>query len=213
MTRATRLWYAALTTVAGVVIVGEIVLTAQQNKSFPNFFSTFSLQSELLVFAMSVWLTLYPQSTGDRIQILRLGVLTGITVAGSVYGLLLAPHDHLSRAWMFYESLLHYVSPVMVILGFLFFLPRLPFTRRHFVFICWPIAWLIYTLVRAAVSHPGYVREDGSLSRYPYDFLDVDLHGWPHIIINIVALTILFLLLATVFLWLSRALTRGTTAD
>jgi hypothetical protein len=203
---ATRVWYALLAAVAALTIVGEIVLTAQDDKSFPNFFSTFSLQSELLVLAMSVWLVRYPRSAATGAQILRLAVLTGITVSGSVYAILLAPHDHLSRAWMFYESLLHYVSPVMAILGFLFLLPRVAFRPRHLLFIAWPLAWLAYTLIRATVSDPGYERDDGTLSKYPYDFLDVDLHGWHQIIINIVGLTILFLLLASIFIWISRRL-------
>jgi hypothetical protein len=97
---------------------------------------------------------------------------------------------------------------VLAILGFLFLAPRVAFTARHLWFIAWPLAWLGYTLIRAAVSHPGYRRDDGTRSRYPYDFLDVDLHGWPHIIINIVALTILFLLLASAFLGISRLLVR-----
>jgi hypothetical protein len=208
MTVATRVWYSLLAAVAAVTVIGEIVLTAQQDKDWANFFSTFSMQSELLVLAMSVVLVLHPLSPGTRVQILRLGVLVGITVSGSVYGWLIAPHDHLSPAWMFFESLLHYVSPVLVILGFLFLEPRVAFARKHLLFILWPIAWLAYTLIRAAVSHPNYVRDDGTFSRYPYDFLDVDLHGWTHIIINIVVLTVLFLLLASVFIGISRLLAR-----
>jgi hypothetical protein len=205
---ATRVWYALLATVASVTIVGEIVLTAQQDQDWANFFSTFSMQSELLVLAMAVVLLLHPTSAGTGVQILRLAVLVGITVSGSVYGWLIAPHDHLSPAWMFFESLLHYVSPVLAIVGFLFVGPRVAFSRKHLLFILWPIAWLAYTLIRAAVSHPDYKRDDGTFSRYPYDFLDVDLHGWTHIIINIVALTILFLLLASVFIGISRLLAR-----
>jgi hypothetical protein len=205
---ATRAWYSLLTVVAGTVIVGEIVLTALDHQSFPNFFSTFSMQSEILVFVLAVWLACNPQSEGTAIQVLRLGVLVGITVSGSVYGYLLAPHDHLSRPWMIFEATLHYVSPVIAILGFLVLLPRTPLRAKHLLFIVWPLAWLAYTLVRAAVSHPGYVRENGTLSKYPYDFLDVDLHGWSHIIINIVVLTVLFLLLAFIFIAISRLLVR-----
>jgi hypothetical protein len=212
LTVATRGWYSFLAIVAAMVIVGEIVLTARDGQSFPNFFSTFSMQSEILVLVLAVWLARYPLSTGMAIQVLRLGVLVGITVSGSVYGYLLAPHDHLSPAWMFFESTLHYVSPVITILGFLFLLPRAALAPKHLLFILWPLTWLAYTLVRAEVSSPGYVREDGTLSKYPYDFLDVDVHGWHHIIINIVALTVLFLVLASIFIGISQLLARPRSA-
>jgi hypothetical protein len=213
LTGATRAWYGLLAAVATMVVVGEIVLTARDGDSFANFFSTFSMQSELLLLAMSMCLTLYPNGSGTKVQILRLGVLVGITVSGSVYGWLIAPHDHLTPAWMFFESTLHYVTPVMAILGFLFLRPRVAFNRTHLLFIAWPLAWLAYTLIRAQVSRPGWVRDDGTLSRYPYDFLDVDLHGWTHIIINIVALTILFLILAWIFIAISRLFARRAVAE
>lgn len=52
--------------------------------------------------------------------------------------------------------------------------PRTPFAWRDLWFVGWPAAWLAYTLVRGAVSSPGFMFPGEKRHSYPYGFIDVD---------------------------------------
>ena len=60
---------------------------------------------------------------------------------------------------------------------------------------CWPLAWLVWTLVVGRVD--GWV---------PYPFLDAGTEGWAAVAAVSVGITVLFLLLFTLFGWLDRRL-------
>ncbi|MEO6886145.1 MAG: Pr6Pr family membrane protein [Jatrophihabitantaceae bacterium] len=202
----TRCWYALLACVITVPIVGTLVLIIRADRSIGNFFSYFTVQSNVLTLAVAVLLVISPQRASDAFQLLRIGALTGITVTGLVYGGLIAPYVHPKGIERLYDTLFHYISPAMAVVGFFVLLPRARFSARHLWFIAWPLCWLGYTLVRAAVSQPDYPREDGTFAKYPYDFLDVDLHGWGTVVGFIAAITVLLLAVASIYLWLSRRL-------
>lgn len=202
----TRYWYAALACVIAIPVIGTLVLVVRADRSVGNFFSYFTVQSNLLTLTLAVLLVINPQRTSDAFQLLRIAALTGITVTGLVYGSLIAPYVHPQGVEWLYDTLFHYVSPAMAVIGFFVLLPRTRFRPRHLWFIAWPLCWLGYTLLRAAVSHPNYPREDGTFAKYPYGFLDVDLHGWGTVIGFIVAITVLLLAIASIYLWLSRKL-------
>ena len=69
-------------------------------------------------------------------------------------------------------------------------------TRRLIgVVICWPLAYFGYTQVLGAIS--GW---------YPYPFLDADKHGTGRVLLNAVAVTVLVVGLALVFLAVDRRL-------
>lgn len=84
-------------------------------------------------------------------------------------------------------------------LGFFLFRPRTRFARSDLVFLAWPVAWLAYTLVRGAVSHPRFQIEKGKYADVPYDFLDADKYGAGRVSVNALAVTVLMFGIAAVY--------------
>jgi hypothetical protein len=98
---------------------------------------------------------------------------------------------------------------VLSVLGYLLLRPRTRFDRRALWFLAWPLAWLAYTLVRAAVSDPAYAVTADRRADVPYDFLDVDRHGgWA---VALASLAVLALALGLA--WGYRTLSRRSPAD
>jgi hypothetical protein len=208
----TRSWYGTLAVLAMVALVGQIVLLTSHHRSLVNFFSFFTVQSNILVLAMSVVVVAGRALDGDALRVLQLAALTGITVTGVVYGTVIAPYVNPVGAERVYDTIFHYVVPAMAVLGFLLFRPRTPLQRRDLAFIVWPLAWIAYTLVRGGVGHPGFLRGDGTRSSYPYGFLDVDLHGWGAVVLAIVGVAVLLVGLASVYVWASADRDARTSA-
>jgi hypothetical protein len=207
-----RSWYATIAALALAALVGQIALVIGHHRSVVNFFSYFTVESNILVLAMSALIAIHPTGDGRTWRILRLGALTGITVTGVVYGTVIAPYVHPRGAELVYNAIFHYVVPAMAVLGFLALGPRRAITRADLAFMAWPAAWLAYTMIRGAVSHPGYLREDGTRSRYPYGFLDVELHGWGTVGPTILGVAVLLVGVACAYIWASGQLAQPRAA-
>jgi hypothetical protein len=207
--RAARAWWAALVVLVALSLTTEFVLSiaAPADEStgvatrIVRFFSYFTTQSNLLVLAAAVPLARRPDHDGRRWRVVRLASLLGITVTGLVYVAVLAPlYDPQGiHAWT--NAGQHYLSPVLVVLGWILLGPRPRITGavvgRALV---WPMAWMGYTLAHGAVT--GW---------YPYDFLDVGALGYGTALRNqafVVLLAVGFLLL---FWFVDRTL--PTTRD
>src|SRR5262249_9151485 len=112
--------------------------------------------------------------------------ITGyIIVVGVVYWALLGDLSKAHGARLFFEWVLHYVTPPLFVLDWLLFVPkdRLPLSLgvRSLGF---PAAYAVWTLLHGAVT--GW---------YPYPFLDVAALGYPRALLNILGLVVAFLLL------------------
>ncbi|MFF0184941.1 Pr6Pr family membrane protein [Streptomyces sp. NPDC005244] len=134
------------------------------------------------------------------------GVLTGgtliyISITGLVYHLLLANEsspfsmtggvDTLSGWHAVANHLLHTVTPVAVALDWLLLTRPAPLAFRNAVtWLLYPLAYLVFCLVRGAVMSPG------SPARYLYPFVDVDRHGYTGVLGNTAILGVAFYALA-----------------
>ncbi len=143
--------------------------------------SFFTIQSNLLSGLVSVQLAVGPDRDGPAWRAIRLAALFGITVTGIVYSTVLAAiHEPNGSAETFVNDLVHYVVPVMMIVGWVAFGPRPRITRVTVVrSLAFPVLWLTYTLIRGAIW-----------KWYPYPFLDVPSHGYPTVLLNAVIVTI-----------------------
>lgn len=152
--------------------------------------SFFTIQSNLLSGIVSAQLALRPDRDGPGWRALRLAALFGITVTGIVYSTVLATiHQPRAGAETFVNTLVHYVVPVLVVLGWLVLGPRPRVDRRTVgLSLLFPAGWLVYTLLRGAVW-----------DWYPYPFLDVASHGYARVLLNAVAVTLVFGLVALLF--------------
>ena len=200
----TRLWHATIAVLAAFALIGQTALSIDRDRSLVNLFSYFTIESNVLVLVAAALIAVRPDRGGLAFGILRLGGLTAITITGIVYATILAGNTDFSGVEWWYDKIFHYVVPVLAVLGFLLFRPRTPLGRSALWFLVWPLAWLAYTLIRAAVSDPSYAVTSDRRADVPYDFLDIDRHGgWAVALASLVVLA-LALGLAWGYLKLSR---------
>jgi hypothetical protein len=110
----------AVGTLAGTALPWRLVRT----------FSFFTVQSNVLSGVVSWQLARRPARDGSAWRIVRLDALFGIAVTGIVYSTVLAK-IHEPHGWRETTSntLVHYVVPVLMVLGWLLFGPRPRITR------------------------------------------------------------------------------------
>jgi hypothetical protein len=90
----------------------------------------------------------------------------------------------------------HYITPILVVLGWPAFGPRPRFTWMLLAYgTIYPALWLIHTLIRGAIVH-----------RCPYPFIDVDSHGYATVMVNVLIMTALMIGLSAVMIALDRKL-------
>ncbi|MEE3852652.1 Pr6Pr family membrane protein [Gordonia sp. LSe1-13] len=156
--------------------------------------SYFTIQSNLIVLAVSILLAINPLRTGTRFAVGRFDALLGITVTGLVFAIVLAPQVHLTGAALVATIGFHYISPWATLLAWLLFGPRRQFGPAVIGWaFAWPVAWLLYTFVRGAF-----------VDWYPYPFLDVTEIGYARALLNAVVVLILGAVLAALFRLVDR---------
>jgi hypothetical protein len=152
--------------------------------------SFFTIQSNILCGVTAALLAARPDRDGQVFRPLRLAALFGITVTGIVYSTVLAKiHEPNGTAETVVNDIVHYVVPVLVVVGWLLFGPRPRVDHRVLAWsLLFPAGWAAYTLARGAVWH-----------WYPYPFLDVGTHGYARVAVNCVLVLGVLAVVAGVF--------------
>jgi hypothetical protein len=206
-----RWWFAvnALVVVVGVVV--QIAVTAgfaggvfsSPAARVANLFCFFTIDSNLLVGFTSAAFALGLTRPGTSLQVLRLDALVGIAVTGIVFQVALSGLSDLSGWGAFADTMLHKVSPILCVLGWLLFGPRgLLSWRVVWWSLLFPFGWLVFTLVRGAI-----------IDYYPYPFVDVTALGYGQVTVNCLLVGVLFTGLAAVALLFDRATVRSATTE
>ena len=156
-----------------------------------NMFSYYTIQTNLfVVIAMVLDIAVDSRRIGDR-EILRIlpgGVTLWIMVTSVVYHFLLSPFYKPSGLALLANTLLHYVTPVMMLIYWLFFEKKVLY--RSF----YPLIWALYPLFYALVS---IVR--GTITGfYPYWFLNPGA-PYPSGIGSVLNLLLFILIVALLF--------------
>jgi hypothetical protein len=161
-----------------------------------RFFSYFTIESNLFVLAAATVLALRPRMDGPVWRVVRLDALLGIVITGLVYAIVLAPRLDLTGGAFVATVGLHYVSPLMALLGWLVFGPRPRITWRTVVVaFVWPVLWLVYTFTQGAFT-----------DWYPYPFLNVTDIGFGTAVTNALVVVVLGVAIAAGFRFLDRRL-------
>ena len=200
-----RLWHGAIALIATVALVTQFVLVLDRGNSVVNFFSYFTVESNILV-AIACWLiVLKPERGGTAFGILRMAGLVGIAITGIIFSTILAGAVELSGVDWWTDKAFHYVVPAMAVIGFVFFTPRTRLHKSSLWFLVWAIGWLAYTLIRAEVGSPRYLVEEGNYAKVPYDFLDVEAHGAGSVAVVSVGVLVIGLALSAFYIrWSQR---------
>jgi hypothetical protein len=202
-----RVWAAGTAAVVLAGLVVQLVATASlttgrfdsRTERVLNVFCYFTIQSNLIVAVTCALLVAGTKRTSLLFRTLRLDGVLMIAVTFVVYHVALRGLVELSGGAAVADLLLHTVSPVLCVLGWLLFGPRGQIGRRVIGWaVVFPSAWLVFTLIRGPLAGDFY----------PYPFVDVTEHGYPRVLLNSALVAVLFLALAAGANALDRVLVR-----
>ncbi|MBB6346705.1 hypothetical protein FHU36_003214 [Nonomuraea muscovyensis] len=166
----------------------------------------FTVQSNLLLAGYCVWRVV---RRGRPTPEVKGAVTLYIVITGLVWHFLrmrgASPFERLSfSGFGLGNFLLHYVTPIMAVIDWLFLdrTAHRPRWAAAFGWLVYPMAYLVFALVRGALLPPD------AWKRYPYPFLDVDRFGYGGVSLMAVALAAGFLLLGFGLIALHRAVDR-----
>ena len=196
MRRALPLDVARLAFAALAVVAMTHQLEALGRAKAGNFFSFFTIQSNIAAASMLGLLVLVRRTErGVWFDAVRGGVVFFIAVTGVVFALLLQGlQEELQTTIPWVDTVVHRVMPLVLVLDWLVEGPRRRLPR--WVAVAWLGclgAWLAYTLVRGAI-----------VDWYPYPFVDVSAHGYGGVALRCAALLVAFAAAAAGFVWLGN---------
>jgi len=147
----------------------------------------FSFQTDLLVLVASGVPTFRPAWQNRLWQVLRLDAVLGSLAVGLTYLILLRPVVHATGWDGVAGNGLHYVVPLLAVVGWAVFGPRDRMSGSTVLLsMIWPCLWFCWAFAYGAAT--GY---------YPYPFVDVDTLDYPRALLNAVVVTVPLLLSAT----------------
>lgn len=174
-----RTWHLVTAATVGAALLLQLVLVIIEGQPGPpaglvRLASYFAVQANLFVLVTSVALASGRHRDTLARRVVRLDALIGISVTGAVYLVVLGPIAHLSGWAAVADAGLHYLSPLLMVGGWLMFGPRRQFDLRVvLIAAAWPLAWVAWTLGHGAVA--GF---------YPYPFIDVRAVGYAKAVLN-----------------------------
>lgn len=161
-----------------------------------RYFSYFTILTNLLV-AVCFSSLMFPQSKNYRFFNLA-SVITAITVyiliVGLVYNLVLRSLWKPQGLQLLVDNLLHSVTPLLSLLYWFFFASvKNIYWQQTFKWILYPLLYLVFVIIRGTLSN-----------FYPYFFIDVSKLGYAKAFINSGYITLAFLLVSFLLLWLGK---------
>ena len=151
-----------------------------------NTFCYFTVQSNLIVGVTCLMLAVGWANQSTVFRTFRLIGLVGITLTFIVFHAVLKDLQDLTGQAAFADFLLHTMSPLLCIIGWLWFGPRRQTTRNvAWYTLIFLLAWGTFTLIRGAIN--GF---------YPYPFMDPSTNGYLRVTVNLTIIAAVFVGLA-----------------
>lgn len=196
-------------------LAGLFIKTGLYDGEFQGYtFVYYTNLSNALVAATFLVAVLWKNAkTCQRFLRMKGGVMGAIVLTGLIYHFILLSHFPEFRGTSPADSLgnvlLHYVSPVMVVLDWILWDKKGVYCIKDaFLWPILPYLYFIFTIIHAKWG--GGI--PGQHSRYPYAFIDIDLYGWGAVIKNVLLIHVFFLLLSLLFIFIDRRLVRYSKA-
>jgi hypothetical protein len=208
--RTARIWFGVNAAVVAAGIVIQLFVTADGTEGFfteplprvLNVFCFFTVQTNIIVGVTSLMLAAGWASPSTVFRVFRLIGVVGITVTFIVFQIALRPLQDLTGNAALADFLLHTASPILCVVGWLWFGPRGQTTARV---VWWTLSYLVvwgaFTLVR------GHV-----IGFYPYGFMNPIEHGYARVTVNLAIVAVVFVGLAAGAHLLDGVLSRRSTA-
>jgi len=191
----TRLAFAAAAIVA---MTYQFAATAESGFQKANFFSFFTIQSNLLAVTALFLLVIIRRSERTPLfDTARSAVVLYMAIVGIVFALLLSGlQEELQTTIPWVDFVVHKLMPVVLVVDWLLDPPRHRLPRwSAAAWLSYPFVWFLYTLVRGA-----------SVDWYPYPFVDVDKLGYGGVLLRSIFLFVGFAAAAVVVLLIGNSL-------
>ncbi len=185
-------------TTAIVAMTYQFGATADTAFKKANFFSFFTIQSNILAVSMLLLLVLVRRN--ERTALFdgaRNAVVLYMAITGAVFALLLSGlQEELQTTIPWVDFVVHKLMPVVLVVDWLVDRPRHRLPRwAALAWLSYPLFWFLYTLARGA-----------SVDWYPYPFVNVDELGYGAVLGRAVVLLVGFTLAAVALLALGNRL-------
>ncbi len=178
-------------------VVTEVAVLIGQERFVPaNFFSFFTIESNIFAAGVLLYMTLgarkWPYA---HIGFVRGAATLYMVITGIVFSVLLAGLDPgVLTAVPWDNTVLHYIMPIVMLVDWLLDPPRQYFGPKHvLLLLVYPMVYVAYSLVRG-----------GLVGWYPYPFLNVEQSGWENVGATVVGISALSITLATALIAYSR---------
>jgi hypothetical protein len=170
----------ALGVLALVAVVTRLLeVDGEPGFSAANFFSYFTIQSNLIAAVVLIVAgvgLLRSRPMSERLDLWRGAATLYIATTGVVYSLMLAADEPSLFRWT--NLVLHYAMPIALVVDWAVVRTSAPIAfRRAVVWIAYPAAFIVYTLIRGAI-----------VDWYPYPFVDVADRGYPRVLLTTLVL-------------------------
>ncbi len=160
-----------------------------------SYFSYFTIDSNLIAVAVLLlgaagWKGVAPSTE----TLLRGAAVVYMSVTGIVFTLLLSNTD-VDTAIPWVNTVVHELMPLVIVADWLLDPPADRLTvRRGLLWLAFPLAWIVYTLIRGAL-----------VGRYPYPFLDPANGGYPTVLVYCLAILVLMTIVCGLAVGLGNA--------
>jgi hypothetical protein len=186
----------ALASTAVAAMAYQFALSAETDFLKANFFSFFTIQSNLVAVAALFALVLVPPARRTALfDGARDAAVLYIAITGVVFAILLSGlQEDLQTSASWVNFVVHKLIPVVLVADWLVDPPRHRLPRwTVLAWLAYPLAWLVYTLVRGA-----------DVDWYPYPFVDVSELGYGDVLARSVVLAVGMVGAGAALLWASN---------
>jgi hypothetical protein len=187
-----RIFFAVLAVIALII---QLMQSIWADRSTVEFFSYFTIQSNMIAVAVLFWVALKPDSEDERIwrDIIRGAPVLYLGVTGIVFAILLSDLPLVTVP--FANTVLHKLMPVVIVLDWILDPPSPGVSfRKALVWILYPLGWLAYTMIR------GYL-----INWYPYPFLNpAKMGGYGNVMSTILMILTGGVVLIWVIVWIGQ---------
>lgn len=157
--------------------------------TFVNTLSYFTIQSNLLVALICLGALLKKNFFGKFENLFLLGALLDITITFVVVQLILSKLYSYEGLFLLGDQLVHVATPILFVGYWLFIREKKKMSYRNvFLWLAYPILYLVYSLVRGPM-----------VDWYPYPFINASVLSLGQILMNSVALFVVFVVLGSIF--------------
>lgn len=177
-------WIRGYRAIAGIAVLGTAAYLLADSPNPGNFFSFFTIQSNLIAAAVLLIGAVAMPAASLRWDLLRGGAAIFMILTGVIYNtLLVGLEDTLQTTAPWANDILHRIIPVVMLLDFLIVPMAHRITwRQGLVWTVYPLLYLAYTMIRGPL-----------VDWYPYPFLDPRRNGgYPRVALMCVVILIGF---------------------